>query len=150
VITINVVVAALLIIALALALRIVEQYEAGVMFRLGRIVQVKNPGLAAIISIADRMRKVTMRIITMPIQSQGVITKDNVTVDISAVACFRVIDAVRSVVAIEDVDSAIDQIAQTTLRKVVGITFFDQMLAKTDVINADMRKILDASIKLKQ
>jgi len=150
VITINVVVAALLIIALALALRIVEQYEAGVMFRLGRIVQVKNPGLAAIISIADRMRKVTMRTITMPIQSQGVITKDNVTVDISAVACFRVIDAMRSVVAIEDVDSAIDQVAQTTLRKVVGIKFIDQMLAKTDVINADMRKILDASIKLKQ
>jgi len=150
VITINVVVAALLIIALALALRIVEQYEAGVMFRLGRIVQVKNPGLAAIISIADRMRKVTMRTITMPIQSQGVITKDNVTVDISPVACFRVIDAMRSVVAIEDVDSAIDQIAQTTLRKVVGIKFIDQMLAKTDVINADMRKILDASIKLKQ
>lgn len=149
-ITINVVVAALLIIALALALRIVEQYEAGVMFRLGRIVQVKNPGLAAIISIADRMRKVTMRTITMPIQSQGVITKDNVTVDISAVACFRVIDAMRSVVAIEDVDSAIDQVAQTTLRKVVGIKFIDQMLAKTDVINADMRKILDASIKLKQ
>jgi len=150
VITINVVVAALLIIALALALRIVEQYEAGVMFRLGRIVPVKNPGLAAIISIADRMRKVTMRTITMPIQSQGVITKDNVTVDISAVACFRVIDAMRSVVAIEDVDSAIDQVAQTTLRKVVGIKFIDQMLAKTDVINADMRKILDASIKLKQ
>ena len=116
-ITIIVVVAALLIIALALALRIVEQHEAGVMFRLGRIVPVKNPGLAAIISIADRMRKVTMSIITMPIQSQGVITKDNVTVDISAVACFRVIDAVRSVVAIEDVDSAIDQIAETTLRK---------------------------------
>ena len=144
-ITIIVIVATLLIIALGLALRIVEQYEAGVMFRLGRIVQVKNPGLAAIISIADRMRKVTMRIITMPIQSQGVITKGNVTVDISAVACFRVIDAMRSVVAIENVDSAIDQIAQTTLRKVVGKHTLDEMLAETDVINADIRKILDVT-----
>ena len=150
VITIIAVVAILLIIALALALRIVKQYEMGVVFRFGRVVQVKKPGLAVIIPIADSMHKVTMRIITMPIQSQGIITKDNVTVDISAVAYFRVVDAVKSVVAIENVYSAIDQIAQTTLRKVVGITFFDQMLAKTDVINADIRKILDASIKLKQ
>ena len=103
VITIIAVVAILLIIALALALRIVKQYEMGVVFRFGRVVQVKKPGLAVIIPIADSMHKVTMRIITMPIQSQGIITKDNVTVDISAVAYFRVVDAVKSVVAIENV-----------------------------------------------
>ena len=145
VITIIAVVAILLIIALALALRIVKQYEMGVVFRFGRVVQVKKPGLAVIIPIADRMRKVTMRIITMPIQSQGIITKDNVTVDISAVAYFRVVDAVKSVVAIENVYSAIDQIAQTTLRKVVGKHTLDEMLAETDVINADIRKILDVT-----
>ena len=145
VITIIAVVAILLIIALALALRIVKQYEMGVVFRFGRVVQVKKPGLAVIIPIADSMHKVTMRIITMPIQSQGIITKDNVTVDISAVAYFRVVDAVKSVVAIENVYSAIDQIAQTTLRKVVGKHTLDEMLAETDVINADIRKILDVT-----
>ena len=135
----------LLIIALALALHIVNQYEMGIIFRFGRVVHVKKPGLAVIIPIADRLRKVTMRIITMPIQSQGIITKDNVTVDISAVAYFRVVDAVKSVVAIENVYSAIDQIAQTTLRKVVGKHTLDEMLAETDVINADIRKILDVT-----
>jgi len=145
VITIIAVVAILLIIGLALALRIVKQYEMGVVFRFGRVVHVKKPGLAVIIPIADSMHKVTMRIITMPIQSQGIITKDNVTVDISAVAYFRVVDAVKSVVAIENVYSAIDQIAQTTLRKVVGKHTLDEMLAETDVINADIRKILDVT-----
>ncbi len=144
-ITILVIIAILLIPALALALHIVNQYEMGVVFRFGRVVHVKKPGLAVIIPIADRMRKVTMRIITMPIQSQGIITKDNVTVDISAVAYFRVVDAVKSVVAIENVYSAIDQIAQTTLRKVVGKHTLDEMLAETDVINADIRKILDVT-----
>ena len=144
-ITILVIIAILLILALALALHIVNQYEMGVVFRFGRVVHVKKPGLAVIIPIADRMRKVTMRIITMPIQSQGIITKDNVTVDISAVAYFRVVDAVKSVVAIENVYSAIDQIAQTTLRKVVGKHTLDEMLAETDVINADIRKILDVT-----
>jgi regulator of protease activity HflC (stomatin/prohibitin superfamily) len=81
--------------------------------------------------------------VTMPIQSQGIITRDNVSVDVSAVAYFRVVDAVKSVVAIEDVNSAIDQIAQTTLRKVVGQHSLDQTLSETDKINLDIRKILD-------
>jgi regulator of protease activity HflC (stomatin/prohibitin superfamily) len=81
----------------------------------------------------------------MPIQSQGIITRDNVSVDVSAVAYFRVVDAVKSVVAIEDVNSAIDQIAQTTLRKVVGQHTLDQTLSETDKINLDIRKILDVS-----
>jgi regulator of protease activity HflC (stomatin/prohibitin superfamily) len=140
-----VLIAIVVIIVLSLALHIVNQYEMGVVFRFGRVVHVKKPGLAVIIPIADRLRKVTMRIITMPIQSQGIITKDNVTVDISAVAYFRVVDAVKSVVAIENVYSAIDQIAQTTLRKVVGKHTLDEMLAETDVINADIRKILDVT-----
>ncbi|GAB3610025.1 slipin family protein [Humibacter ginsengiterrae] len=144
-IVIIVVVVILLIITAVLALHIVTQYEMGVVFRFGRVSQVKKPGLAVIIPIADRLTKVSLRIITMPIQSQGIITKDNVTVDISAVAYFRVVDAVKSVVAIENVYSAINQIAQTTLRKVVGQHTLDEMLAETDVINADIRKILDVT-----
>jgi regulator of protease activity HflC (stomatin/prohibitin superfamily) len=140
-----VVVIMVILIALGLALHIVNQYEMGVIFRLGRVVGVKKPGLAVIVPIIDRISKVTLRIITMPIQSQGIITKDNVSVDISAVAYFRIIDAVKSVVAIENVYSAIDQIAQTTLRKVVGKHTLDEMLAETDVINADIRKILDVT-----
>jgi regulator of protease activity HflC (stomatin/prohibitin superfamily) len=88
---------------------------------------------------------VSLRIVTMPIQSQGIITQDNVSVDVSAVAYFRVVDAVKSVVAIENVYSAIDQIAQTTLRKVVGQHTLDQTLSETDKINLDIRKILDVS-----
>jgi regulator of protease activity HflC (stomatin/prohibitin superfamily) len=135
----------LVLIGLGLALHIVTQYEMGVQFRFGRVVGTKKPGLAVIIPVVDRLTKVTLRIITMPIQSQGIITKDNVSVDISAVAYFRVIDAVKSVVAIENVYSAIDQIAQTTLRKVVGKHTLDEMLAETDIINADIRKILDVT-----
>jgi regulator of protease activity HflC (stomatin/prohibitin superfamily) len=138
-----VIIVVIILIAAALALHIVTQYEMGVQFRWGRVVGTKKPGLAVIIPIADRLTKVTLRIITMPIQSQGIITKDNVSVDISAVAYFRVVDAVKSVVAIENVYSAIDQIAQTTLRKVVGKHTLDEMLAETDLINADIRKILD-------
>jgi len=89
--------------------------------------------------------RVSLRIVTMPIQSQGIITRDNVSVDVSAVAYFRVVDAVKSVVAIENVYAAIDQIAQTTLRKVVGQHSLDQTLSETDKINLDIRKILDIS-----
>jgi regulator of protease activity HflC (stomatin/prohibitin superfamily) len=91
------------------------------------------------------MHRVSMRIVTMPIQSQGIITQDNVSVDVSAVAYYRVVDAVKSVVAIENVRDAIDQIAQTTLRKVVGQHTLDQTLSETDKINLDIRKILDVS-----
>jgi regulator of protease activity HflC (stomatin/prohibitin superfamily) len=91
------------------------------------------------------MHKVSLRIVTAPIQSQGIITRDNVSVDVSAVAYYRVVDAIKSVLAIENVRAAIDQIAQTTLRKVVGQHTLDQTLAETDVINLDIRRILDAT-----
>jgi regulator of protease activity HflC (stomatin/prohibitin superfamily) len=131
------------LIALSLSIRVVTQYEKGVLFRLGKVVGVKDPGLAVIIPVIDRLMKVSLRIVTMPIQSQGIITRDNVSVDISAVAYFRVVDAVKSVIAIENVHAAINQIAQTTLRKVVGQHTLDQALSETDTINADIRKILD-------
>ncbi|WP_405166690.1 SPFH domain-containing protein [Nocardia sp. NBC_01499] len=142
-IVLTVVVVAL--IALALSIRVVTQYEKGVLFRLGRVIAVREPGLNFIVPVIDKLRKVTMRIITMPIQSQGIITRDNVSVDISAVAYFRIVDAEKSVVAIENVYAAIDQIAQTTLRKVVGQHTLDEALSETDVINAGIREILDTT-----
>jgi regulator of protease activity HflC (stomatin/prohibitin superfamily) len=129
----------------ALAARIVQQYEQGVLFRLGRVVGTRKPGFHLIIPVVDSLRRVSLRIVTMPIQSQGIITQDNVSVDVSAVAYFRVVDAVKSVVAIENVYSAIDQIAQTTLRKVVGQHTLDQTLSETDKINLDIRAILDVT-----
>ena len=133
----------LLLLGLALAVRIVKQYEQGVLFRLGRVLGVREPGLNFIVPFIDVLRRVSLRIVTMPIQSQGIITRDNVSVDVSAVAYFRVVDAVKSVVAIENVKAAISQIAQTTLRKVVGQHTLDETLSETDHINVDIREILD-------
>jgi regulator of protease activity HflC (stomatin/prohibitin superfamily) len=133
------------LVGFSLSLRIVKQYEEGVLFRLGRVVGVKKPGLNRIIPLVDVLRRVSMRIVTMPIQSQGIITRDNVSVDVSAVAYYRVVDATKSVVAIENVAAAIDQIAQTTLRKVVGQHTLDETLAETDRINVNIREILDVA-----
>ena len=138
-------VAVVLLIVIALAVRIVRQYEQGVLFRLGRLHGTRAPGLRLIIPLVDVLHKVSLRIVTMPIQSQGIITRDNVSVDVSAVAYFRVVDAVKSVVAIENVNAAINQIAQTTLRKVVGQHSLDQTLSETDTINLDIRQILDTT-----
>ncbi|MGA9490688.1 MAG: SPFH domain-containing protein [Mycobacterium sp.] len=137
-----VVLALLILIA---SIRVVWQYERGVHFRLGRVVAVREPGLRLIIPVIDRLWRVSMRIVTMPIQSQGIITRDNVSVDIAAVAYFRVMDARKSVVVIENVRSAIDQIAQTTLRNVVGQHSLDEVLAQTEKINASIRQILDTT-----
>jgi regulator of protease activity HflC (stomatin/prohibitin superfamily) len=133
------------LVGLGLAVRIVKQYELGVLFRLGRVVGLRQPGLRMIIPFVDILHRVSLRIVTMPIQSQGIITRDNVSVDVSAVAYFRVVDAEKSVVAIENVYAAIDQIAQTTLRKVVGQHTLDETLSETDRINLDIREILDVS-----
>lgn len=138
-----VVIVLVLVVGLLLSIRIVRQYEMGVHFRLGRVVGTRSPGLRFIVPVTDSLRRISLRIVTMPIQSQGIITRDNVSVDVSAVAYFRVTDAVKSVVAIESVDSAINQIAQTTLRKVVGQHTLDETLAETDRINLDIREILD-------
>jgi regulator of protease activity HflC (stomatin/prohibitin superfamily) len=134
-----------IVVALMLSVRIVTQYEKGVLFRLGRVRAVREPGLNLIIPLVDILRKPSLRVVTMPIQSQGIITKDNVSVDVSAVAYYRVVDAVKSVVAIENVAAAIDQIAQTTLRKVVGRHTLDETLSETDVINQNIREILDVT-----
>ena len=136
-------VVALLVAGLALSMKVVKQYERGVLLRFGRVLAVREPGLTFIIPFVDQLRKVSYRIVTKPIQSQGIITRDNVSIDVAGVAYFRVVDAVKSVVAIEDVDAAIDQIAQTTLRNVVGQHTLDQALSETDSININIREILD-------
>ncbi len=129
----------------SLSMRIVQQYEEGVLFRLGRVIAVRKPGLTLIVPFIDVLRRVSLRIVTMPIQSQGIITRDNVSVDVSAVAYYRVVDATKSLVAIENVAAAINQIAQTTLRKVVGQHTLDETLAETDRINVNIREILDVA-----
>jgi regulator of protease activity HflC (stomatin/prohibitin superfamily) len=140
-----VVVVALLAVTAVMAVKIVKQYEQGVLFRLGKVQGTRQPGLRVIVPLVDVLHRVSLRIVTMPIQSQGIITRDNVSVDVSAVAYYRVVDAVKSVVAIENVRAAIDQIAQTTLRKVVGQHTLDETLSETDRINLDIREILDVS-----
>ena len=134
-----------LVLLAAASIRVVQQYQRGVHFRLGRVVGVREPGLRLIIPIIDRLWRVSMRIVTMPIQSQGIITRDNVSVDIAAVAYFRVVDARKSVVVIENVSAAINQIAQTTLRNVVGQHSLDEVLAQTEKINGSIRQILDTT-----
>ncbi|MCT9092377.1 slipin family protein [Streptomyces sp. ASQP_92] len=145
VISLGIVIALLLLLGLALTLKIVKQYEQGVLFRLGRLAGTRGPGLRTIIPFVDVLHRVSLRIVTMPIQSQGIITRDNVSVDVSAVAYFRVVDAVKSVIAIENVHAAINQIAQTTLRKVVGQHTLDETLSETDRINLGIREILDVA-----
>ncbi len=144
-ITVVVIVVLLVLLGLGLAVRIVTQYEQGVLFRLGRLRGPRGPGLNLIIPVVDVLRRVSLRIVTLPIQSQGIITRDNVSVDVSAVAYYKVVDAIKSVVAIENVRAAIDQIAQTTLRKVVGQHTLDQTLSETDQINLDIRKALEVT-----
>ncbi|MFI5705761.1 slipin family protein [Streptomyces xanthochromogenes] len=135
----------LVVVASAMAVKVVKQYEMGVLFRFGRLVGSRRPGLRFIVPFVDVLRRVSLRIVTMPIQSQGIITRDNVSVDVSAVAYFRVVDAEKSVIAIENVHAAIDQIAQTTLRKVVGQHTLDETLSETDRINLGIREILDVT-----
>src|ERR1700694_4178633 len=123
---------------------VIKQYERAVVFRLGKITgEARGPGLIFIVPFAHRIHRVSFRIITMPIQSQGIITKDNVSIDVSAVAYYRVEDPIRAVIAIENVEAAISQIAQTTLRAVVGRHTLDETLSETDTINQNIREILD-------
>jgi regulator of protease activity HflC (stomatin/prohibitin superfamily) len=123
---------------------VIKQYERAVVFRLGKVEgQAREPGLMFCLPLVNHIHRVSLRIITMPIQSQGIITKDNVSIDVSAVAYYRVKDPIRSVIAIENIQAAIDQIAQTTLRSVVGRHTLDEALSETDTINQNIKEILD-------
>lgn len=123
--------------------RIVQQYQSGVVFRFGKIVATKQPGLTWIIPYVEWMHKVDLRTVTLPIPPQKIITKDNVSVDVSAVAYYKVVDPIKSIVAIENVMSAINQIAQTTVRNIVGRFQLDEVLSERNVINQEIRTVLD-------
>ena len=141
-----IIIVVILIILLASSVHIVNQYERGVIFRLGKVDKdVKQPGLRLIIPIIDQMRKVSLRIITLPIESQKIITKDNVSIDVAAVAYYQVADPIKSIVEIENVVSATYQIAQTTIRNIVGQTSLDDILSETAAINDKIKSILETS-----
>src|SRR6266511_774543 len=128
---------------LAASVRIVPEYERGVIFRLGRVIDAKGPGLFFLIPIVDRMRRVSLRTVTMDIPPQDVITKDNVTVRVNAVTYFNVADPVRSVIAIENHFVGTSQISQTTLRSVLVQVDLDELLIKREDINARLQQIID-------
>jgi regulator of protease activity HflC (stomatin/prohibitin superfamily) len=134
---------AVLLLLLALSVRIVNEYERGVIFRLGRVIGAKGPGLFFIIPVVDRMVKVSLRTVTMDIPPQDVITRDNVTVRVNAVTYFNVVDPVRSVVAIENYIFGTSQVAQTTLRSILGQVDLDELLVKRDDINQRLQQIID-------
>lgn len=125
-------------------LRTVQQYQKGVVFRFGKIVGMRSPGLSIIIPYIEILKRVDLRTITLPIPPQKIITKDNVSVDVSAVAYYKVTDPVKSIVAIEDVRSAINQIAQTSIRNIVGKFQLDEILSERETINTEITKVLDA------
>jgi regulator of protease activity HflC (stomatin/prohibitin superfamily) len=129
-----------------MGVRIINQYERGVVLRLGKVrPEAKQPGLRLIIPVIDQMRKVPMRIVTLPVESQKIITKDNVSIDVAAVAYYQVSDPIKSVIEIENVVSATYQIAQTTVRNVVGQSPLDDVLSNTPTINEKIKSILDVA-----
>ena len=134
---------AVVLILLANSFRIINEYERAVVFRLGRLMGVRGPGLILIIPLIERVTKVMLRTITMDIPSQKIITKDNVSIDIAAVAYYHVVDPRKAIVGVENVAYAVNQISQTTVRNVVGQFMLDQLLAKTADINAQIKDIID-------
>ncbi|MEI6499015.1 MAG: slipin family protein [bacterium] len=133
----------IVVVLVAISLKIVQQYEIGVVFRLGRVIGEKGPGLRFIVPFVERLVKVTLQTVTMPIPSQKIITKDNVSIDVAAVAYFHITNATKSLVAIENVVSAVNQIAQTTVRNIVGQFSLDEVLSDTIKINQKVKDIID-------
>jgi len=133
----------LVVLFLMAALRILNEYERGVIFRLGRVIQAKGPGLIILIPVVDKMVKVSMRLVAMDVDPQDVITLDNVSVKVNAVIYFRVVDPIKAIVEVENYTYAISQLAQTTLRSVCGQAELDELLSARDKINAQLQEILD-------
>ena len=125
------------------AIKILREYERGVVFRLGRIIPIKGPGLVIILPVIDKIVKVSLRTVTMDVPPQDVITKDNISVKVNAVVYFRVIDPVKAITEVEDFYFATSQIAQTTLRSILGQSQLDDLLTKREEVNADLQKVID-------
>lgn len=126
------------------SLKVVKQYERGVIFFLGKYTGIRGPGLIILIPIFEKMTRVSLRTITMNIPSQKIITKDNVSIDIAAVAYYHIVDPEKAVIAIENVQNAVNQISQTTVRNVVGQFMLDQLLSQTGAINTQIKNVIDA------
>jgi regulator of protease activity HflC (stomatin/prohibitin superfamily) len=133
----------LVIFFLSAALRILNEYERGVIFRLGRVIKAKGPGLIILIPVIDKMVKVSLRLIAMDVDPQDVITRDNVSVKVNAVIYFRVIDSIKAIVEVENYTYAMSQLAQTTLRSVCGQAELDELLSEREKINSELQEILD-------
>lgn len=128
---------------LSSAIKILKEYERGVVFRLGRVIPLKGPGLVLIWPIIDKMVKVSLRTVTMDVPAQDIITRDNITVKVNAVVYFRPIDPIKAVTEVEDFYYATSQIAQTTLRSILGQSQLDDLLTKRDELNAELQKVID-------
>ena len=135
----------LVILFLASAIRILNEYERGVIFRLGRIIQTKGPGLIILIPVIDRMVRVDLRIVAMDVPPQDVITRDNVSIKVNAVIYFRVMDSAKAIIAVENYLYATSQLSQTTLRSVCGQVELDEILSEREKINTHLQEILDRS-----
>jgi regulator of protease activity HflC (stomatin/prohibitin superfamily) len=133
----------LVIFFLSAALKILNEYERGVIFRLGRVIEAKGPGLIILIPVIDKMVRVSLRLIVMDVDPQDVITRDNVSVKVNAVIYFRVIDSTKAIIEVEDFSYAMSQLAQTTIRSVCGQAELDELLAERDKINSELQEILD-------
>ncbi len=136
-------VAALAVLVLVASLKVLNEYERAVLFRLGRLIRPKGPGLIIVIPVIDRMVRVGMRVLTMDVPNQDVITRDNVSIQVNAVVYFRVVDPVKAINEVEDYLYATSQLAQTTLRSVCGGVELDDLLAHRDKVNLDIKSLLD-------
>jgi regulator of protease activity HflC (stomatin/prohibitin superfamily) len=133
----------LTVLFLSVAIRVLNEYERGVIFRLGRVIKAKGPGLIILIPVIDKIVKVSMRLVVMDVDPQDVITMDNVSVKVNAVIYFRVIEPTKAVVEVEDYNYAVSQLAQTTLRSVCGQAELDELLSAREKINDKLQEILD-------
>jgi len=134
---------ALIVLFLASAIKVLREYERGVIFRLGRVIKTKGPGVIILIPVVDKMVKVSLRLVAMDVPSQDVITRDNVSVKVNAVVYFRVMDPSKAVIEVENYLFATSQLAQTTLRSVCGQVEMDDLLSERDKINTQLQNILD-------
>jgi regulator of protease activity HflC (stomatin/prohibitin superfamily) len=133
----------LVVLFLSSAIRILNEYERGVIFRLGRVIAAKGPGLIILIPVVDKMVRVSLRLLVLDVDPQDVITRDNVSVKVNAVIYFRVIDAVKAIIEVENYQYAMSQLAQTTLRSVCGQAQLDELLSAREKINSELQEILD-------
>ncbi|MBU1161775.1 MAG: slipin family protein [Proteobacteria bacterium] len=138
-----IIVIVLTLLFLSAAIRILNEYERGVIFRLGRVIKAKGPGLIILIPVIDKMVKVSMRLVAMDVDPQDVITRDNVSVKVNAVIYFRVIEPIKAIVEVENYTYAMSQLAQTTLRSVCGQAELDELLSAREKINSQLQEILD-------